>query len=288
MKYLSLFSSVFVMLAVSTRADAAVLYGATAAGGPGELYILNPANGAVIQDIGPLNDSLGTNYGVTGLAFNPFNGLLYGSTGNFDDTTAAKLISINPNSGLVTVIGSFNAGNTGAKPATMADISFNPITGGLFGVGSVGGPQLYSINLANGQATVIGGSGLTSTTGGGLAISSGSIYYGTPTAGRFGTYDPVTGAFVNIANPSKPAGGGYGALDFDGNGVLYGLNVGTNTPPITHLVTINPATGVVTDLGLSVPGLDAIAFQPIPEPAAAALLGVAALMLRFRRRREPK
>ena len=100
----------------------------------------------------------------------------------------------------------------------------------------------------------------------------------------------MTGAFVNIANPSKPAGGGYGALSFDENGVLYGLNVGTNTPPITHLVTINPTTGVVTDLGLSLAGLDAIAFQPIPEPATAAVLGagVVGLVLRFRRRRERK
>ena len=65
----------------------------------------------------------------------------------------------------------------------------------------------------------------TSTTGGGLAISSGGTFYGTPTASRFGTYNSGSGAYTDIGNPAKPNGGGYGALDFDG-GVLYGINVG--------------------------------------------------------------
>lgn len=63
-------------------AAASILYGATSAGGPGELYTLNPLTGAMTVDIGPLNDALGANYPVTGLAFNPITGLLYGSTGN--------------------------------------------------------------------------------------------------------------------------------------------------------------------------------------------------------------
>src|SRR6478736_3983281 len=107
------------ILASISRADASTLYGATSAGGPGELYTIDATTGAVIQDIGPLNDSLAVNYPITGLAFNPLTGLLYGSTGNSTLSTAAKLVSINPANGLVTVIGSFNAGpvNTGGTPA---------------------------------------------------------------------------------------------------------------------------------------------------------------------------
>src|SRR5206468_2772618 len=129
------------------------------------------------------------------------NGVLYGSTGDSVAATAARLVTIDPNTGLVTPIGSFNAGpvNTSGTPATMADLAFDA-AGNLYGIGSIGGPQLYSINLGTGQATVIGSTGLTSTTGGGLAISSGGVFYGTPTSTRFGTYNSGTGAYSNIAN----------------------------------------------------------------------------------------
>ena len=286
MKKILTFVCTLGILAMLGRADAATLYGATSAGGPGELYILNAANGAVIQNVGPLNDSIGANYPVTGLAFNPITGVLYGSTGNSAAAAAAKLISINPVTGLVTVVGSFNAGpvNTGGTPSTMADLEFDS-AGNLFGVGSIGGPQLYSINLLTGQATLIGSSGLTSTTGGGLAISSGGTFFGTPTSTRFGTYNPGTGVYANIANPVKPVGGGYGALSFDENGVLYGLNVGSGSPPPTHLVTIDPITGFVTDLGASVTTLDAIAFQTVPEPSTMALLAVSGILLGMHRRK---
>jgi hypothetical protein len=276
-------------LAFCTQSEAGTLYASTAAGAAGELYILNQATGAVIQDVGPLHDALNVNYPVTGLAFHPTTGVLYGSTGNNNPSLAdtdARLVTINPADGLVTVIGSFNAGptNSGGNPATMADIGFDA-SGNLYGVSSIGGPNLYSINLATGQATLVGPNGVsTSTGGGGIAISSGGTFYATPTASRFGTYNSGTGAYTNIANPAKPAGGGaYGALDFDGN-VLYGLNVGPGSPPPTHLVTINTATGAVTDLGASVNSLDAIAFQ-VPEPATLVLfiVGIAGLAARRRR-----
>jgi hypothetical protein len=256
------------VLLITRHAEAQTLYGATAAGAPGRLYILNHTNGAVVQDIGPLNDVTGTNYPITGLAFHPTTGVLYGSTGNNPEETAARLVRINPNNAQVTVVGSFNAGpvNSSGTPATMADLSFDA-AGNLYGVGSIGGPQLYSINATTGQATVIGDTGITSTTGGGLEFSSSGVIFGTPTASRFGTYDGVTGMFTNIANPNKPAGGGaYGSLSFNGS-ALYGLNVGPGSPPPTHLVTINPATGDVTALGATPNSLDAIAFRPIPEPA---------------------
>ena len=253
--------------AISAHAQA--LYGATAAGGPGVLSIIDPATGALVQNIGPLNDAAGLNYPITGLAFHPITGALYGSTGNNPAGTAARLVTIDITTALVTVVGSFNTGlvNSGGTPSTMADLAFDA-AGGLYGVGSIGGPQLFSINPATAQATVIGSSGLTSTTGGGLAISVANSYFGTPTASRFGTYDPGTGAYTDIANPAKPTGGGgYGALDFDGNGILFGLNVGAGSPPPTHLVTINPGNGRVTAIGASIASLDAIAFRPgaVPE-----------------------
>jgi hypothetical protein len=226
------------------------------------LYILDSATGAVVQDVGPLNDLNNVNYPITGLAFQPHSGALLGSTGNSVAATAAMLVKINPATAQVLVIGSFNVGNAG-PPATMADLAFDS-AGILYGIGSVGGPNLYTINTSTGQATAVGSTGLTSTSGGGLAISSDGVFYGTPTSSRYGTYDPATGAYTNITNPTKPAGtGAYTALDFNGS-TLYGLNTGPGSPPPTHIVTIDPSTGTVTDIAASLNSLDAIAFQPAP------------------------
>jgi hypothetical protein len=285
MKLLKLFLLAVCAVAMATRAEAGTLYAASSAGAPGELYIINQANGSLVQDIGPLNDVNNINYPITGLAFHPTTGVLYGSTGNAG-AVDGMFVRIDPATAAVTPIGAFNAGpvNSSGAPTTMADIGFDA-AGNLYGVASIGGPNLYSINLATGQATLVGANGAsTSTTGGGVAISAGGTIYGTPTASRFGTYNSGTGVYTNIANPAKPAGGGYGALDFDGS-VLYGLNVGSGSPPPTHLVTINPATGVVTDLGVSINSLDAIAFQ-VPEPTTIGLFAAGLAAIACRRRRQ--
>src|SRR5262245_56678983 len=114
---------VFLLTVLGTlgRADADVLFAATAAGGPGELYTLDPATGAVIQDIGPINDTNNVNYPITGLAFQPGTGSLWGSTGNKFPATAATLVKIDPTTGQAIVIGPFNVGNG----ATMTDLAFD-------------------------------------------------------------------------------------------------------------------------------------------------------------------
>ena len=166
----------------------------------------------------------------------------------------------------------------------MADLAFDS-AGNLYGVASVGGPDLYKINAVTGQATLVGANGAsTSTSGGGLAISPGGTFYGTPTSSRYGTYDSTTGAYTNIANPTKPAGtGAYGALDFDGS-VLYGLNVGPGSPPPTALTIIDLATGAVTNVGASIASIDAIAFL-VPEPATVGLFAIGLTAIACRRRR---
>jgi hypothetical protein len=97
-----------------------------------------------------LNDALSTNYPITGLAFSPATGVLYGSTGNAG-TVDGLLVTINPATALVSVVGPFNAGpvNSGGTAATMADLAFDS-AGNLYGIGSIGGPQLYSINKLTG------------------------------------------------------------------------------------------------------------------------------------------
>jgi hypothetical protein len=269
------------ILAVVARTEAQdILYGSTSSG-QGELYTLNPATGGVVQDIGPLDDASSVNYSVTGLAFDPITGVLYGSTGGF---SGHDLLSINPSTGLVTVIGSFNF-NGGS--ATMSDLDFTQ-AGTLYGIGSSGGANLYSINLGTGQATVVGPSGVSFTQGGGLAISSTGVFYGAPIPGDFGTYNSTTGAYNNIATPTYPEGpsSSFAALAFNGS-TLYGDNLLAGGSGATDLVTIDPTTGDVTDIGPSVAHLDAIAFSEVPEPSTMSLfLGAGAMtLLRIWRRK---
>ncbi len=260
------------ILALATQAEASTLYGSTSSG-HGELYILNPATGSPLQDVGPLNDVTGLNYSVTGLAFDPGTGVLYGSTGGVSGT---KLLTINPATASVSVVGSFSAGT-----ATMTDLSFDQ-SGNLWGITSSGGAKLASINKVTGAATVMPASGVSFTEGGGLAISSGGVFYGAPIPGEYGTYNSTTGAYTHIATPTSPAGnnGSYGALAFDGN-TLYGDNLLPGSGGgLTHLVTIDPTTGNVTDIGASVTHLDAIAFR-VPEPGTMVLLLGTGLMSLF-------
>jgi len=261
----------------ATQAKAQTIYGATSSG-HGELYTLNPATGGVLQDIGPLNDAGSVNYSVTGMAFDPITGVLYGSTGG---VSGHNLLTINPANGLVNVVGSFNV-----STATMTDLAFDS-SGNLYGISSSGGANLYSINKATGQATLVGSSGVGFTEGGGLAISSGGIFYGAPIPGDYGTYNPITGAYTQIAAPATPAGGGgYAALAFSGS-TLYGDNLVAGVTGTNHLVTIDPATGNVTDIGASVAHLDALAVA-VPEPGAIGLFSAGGLMALLAARRKTR
>ena len=79
MKVLHVFLCALAAAALAARADAQEqLYASSASGHSGELYLINAATGAMVQDIGPLNDASSTNYGITGLAFNPVTGVLDG------------------------------------------------------------------------------------------------------------------------------------------------------------------------------------------------------------------
>jgi hypothetical protein len=279
------------MLTLARAAAAApTLFGATAGSGPGELYTLNPANGAVLTDVGPLVDLSGTHYGITGMVFDPASGALFGSSANSSATPANAhdmLVKINPLTGAVLPIGPLNVG----AGNTMTDLAIDPATHVLYGIGSVGGPNLYTINTSTGQATLVGTTGIGFTTGGGVDVAPDGTIYGSPDGGRFGTYNKSTGAYTQIADPGpEPLGGssGYNAMSFNDTGVLYGVN-SANSTTAPHLVTFNLGSGAVTDLGASVLRLDSIAFQIVPEPASAALLAVAAagVLVGPRRRRRP-
>jgi PEP-CTERM motif len=262
---------------LETRADG-VLFAASGSNTvnsvniPGELVTLNTGTG-VSTNVGALVDGSNNPYGLTGLAFDPSTGVLYGSTGNNSITNPGFLVTVNPLTGTVTSVGSF-----GLRFDTFADITFDPTSGTLYGY-AAGGHSLYTINPSTGTSTQVGASGVIGFGGEGLAADAFGTLFGTPNgcSGQLDTFSKVNGAATVGPNLSgcPLSTATINALAFGNtSGTLFGINGGFFGPGSpANLVTIDTSTGVVTNVGSSLNGLDALAFQSVPEPGTLALLG---------------
>ena len=217
------------------------------------LYILNPGDGSVTMDIGPIG------FAVTGLAFDPNTGILYGATGGFSPSPPRRsIITIDPNTGVGTLIGAEGSGGP------LADITFTS-DATLYGWGE-GTDDLYTVNKSTGVATKVAESN-TGTFGSGISANSQDVLYfgGKGPNGRLATVDRFTGQVTLLAQFSgapQPSDS-LNAFAFDSNDVLYASNGGDNSGSShAHLVTINTTTAVIKDHGSTLPLLDAMAFVP--------------------------
>ena len=94
---------------------------------------------------------------INGLAFNPADNLLYGSINGPSRV-----------GGLVRIDTSTGHGTFWSSTQPLADIAFNPQTGVLYGVDNGGGRDpdaLYTIDLATGQTSLLGLTGLHNNLG---------------------------------------------------------------------------------------------------------------------------
>lgn len=250
----------FSLAAAAPAFAAEVLYAADgAAGKPSNLYILNPATGAVVSTLGPIG------FAVTGLAIHPTTGVLYGSTGRNSATSPHSLITIDKTTGAGTLVGSYVVGST----ETMADLTFTS-DGTLYGWLEPGSDDLYTINTATGAATVVGNAGI-STFGSGLAANSSDVlfYAGFGDSGSLDTISRTTGLPTIVATLDGTTDNGISALAFNSAGTLFGARIPQDVPaPASDLITINTTTGHITSLGPSVDNLDAIVFDGSAAPAA--------------------
>ncbi len=260
-----------------------VLYGAIATTATtSNLLIINPANGALVSTVGPIG------YAVSGLAVHPATGVLYCSTSNQSAASPGSLITINKTTGAGTLVGSF-----GFSGQTMADITFTS-DGTLYGWLEPSTDELHTINIATGAATSVGSNAL-STYGAGLGANAADVLYfsGNGNRAELRTISRTTGAPTTVATlsgGSSPNGAPVAAIKFSPGGVMYAVIIDFNLAARpTQLVTINPATGVITDLGPSVNQLDAITFdaaaappasiEPIPTLSQSALILTALLLV---------
>ncbi|MEP7261662.1 MAG: IPTL-CTERM sorting domain-containing protein [Usitatibacter sp.] len=221
---------------------AQTLYGADGAGGnPANLFTINPATGAIITTIGPIG------FPVTGLAFHPGTGVLYGVSGG-SGANPRRLIRINVATGAGTDIGEVDPGNP------VADISFRA-NGTLYGW-QEGADDLATINLTTGLATVVADSGLN-TSRSGLAFAPNGTLYFNGDGNALHVINPATGQSTSTV----PVGFQSNALAFNNAGVLFASQGG-------NLFTINTATGTPTLIGPVTGNLDALAFFVAAAPAA--------------------
>ncbi len=240
----------------------------------GNLYVLDPTTAAATL-VGPL--LVGTlPIGVTGLAFNPANGTLYGVTDDYSANYPDSLVTINTQTAAATLIGPLGV-------TSVTDISFNS-AGMLYGwvvnpldPASYDAPSssyLVSISLTTGAATQIGSAPMGLNYEGGIAFSPGGTLYVEnnvqqssgccspyPSPFVFETVDPTTGNTTPVST-STPFGDSYlDAMAFNAAGTLFIVVV--DSDGFSSLYTVDPTTGNVHSVGdLVDPVFNAIAFSP--------------------------
>src|SRR5215468_7373429 len=147
----------------------AVLYVAKGTFGvAGILFTIDPATGAVLTTVGPLNDANGNHYGMAGMKYHPITGIFYGVTMDSSPTDPNYLVIIDPATALVTPIGPLGW--------VLTDIAIDPTTGIMYAVSGFN-QKFYTVNTATGQAFQTGSTALGYQNGGGLAADmTGNIY----------------------------------------------------------------------------------------------------------------
>ncbi len=241
--------------AFSPVASAApVLFGATGASDTdtlpaSNLYTLNPSTGAATS-VGSIGKA------ITGLAYDDTSATLYGVTAGVSlDGTERQLLVINQTSGSSTVVGSLGTNE-------IEDIAFTP-QGQLYGWNE-SGDDLVKIDKATGAVTKVGESGLGVTFGNGIAFNPQGQLYGFLDGdfGHVSRIDPGTGAVTagaHLSNSPNKTGNMISSADVDCDSVTM-WGVVNDFGAASNLVTIDTLTGVITNKGTSVKGLDAIAW----------------------------
>jgi hypothetical protein len=243
----------------------------------------------------------GPNAGLNGFAFDG-SGALYGSAISnevFADPApgAPTLVGLNPATGALL----FSVPITfGGNPLEVVDLAVQPGTDLIYGTSftsTLPGTSIYTINKTNGNATLVGATGVIGVT---LAFAPNASLYmssatfsdqGAQTGSFLHTVSPVTGAVLStVAIAPLPSGnfvhiGGLGIRPTDG--VLFGVGREATAFQRGDIYTLS-TTGTATLVGSTGVGeVGDLAFTPIPEPTTLLLLstGLAGVGAAIRKRR---
>ena len=170
---------------------------------------------------------------IAGSSLSQADPIIYGSAFGGRLSTAASLYTINPNTGVGTLIGPIGFDRVGS-------LAFNPQNGTLYGVGNdptTGAAELITINTTTGAGTLVGSLALGSSPvqdisfrhsdAGLFAYRSGNIYTINTTTGK-ATLVGITGSFP------------------DGNGISFSAADTLYLANDLGLFTVNQSNGSVT------------------------------------------
>ena len=242
-----------VLYAVSVRTYADPGYH----GVEGNLYVVDPDTAATTL-IAPLMVQGKTPIGLRGLAIHPRTGAFYGITSPNASSIPRSLVTIDPISGSVALVGDLGYG--------ASDIEFG--ADGTLYAWVPETRQVGIVNLDTGAVTLRGqpldrgamkGSFTFSSTGDAIVASTGGN-------GTLDKVDLVTGQVT----PGPPLTGApfpdfVGGLTFSPKGVLYAINSSLGRGVQANLITIDVKTGKVTNIGALPNDTESLTFGPAFE-----------------------
>ena len=201
--------------------------------------------------------STGPSNPLVAMDVRPSDQVIFGVTFNTSLGVSSSLLTVDIDTGSTTFVGL-----TGESFTT--GIAFDPDTGDLFGLDQLG--NLYSVDQTTGAFSLIGD---TSSATRGLSFSPDGTLYGFGEEGAVFTIDPATAVATALSGAGAPIDSITQDSTFTPAGALFVADFDGD------LIQIDPLTG--DPLGSSTTGEGSglaalIPFQPVPEPAALALL----------------
>lgn len=278
------------MVALSgAQASAATLFGSTT---DSRLISFDSATPGTLLSSVPISGLVDQFESVQGLDFRPLTGELF-ALGNAPGSVY-RLYTINRSTGVATRIGStditlsgtfwgFDFNPTVDRIRVVSDaqtsLRLNPMTGAVAGTDT---------NLAASGIAAVGydrndNNAATPTTLFGINVTTDSLVR---IGGVDGVPSPNGGTVTAIGLLGLNVDTGFAALDIHSDGTAFATLTTSDTPSPVSLYTINLLTGAATLVGQVGDGTFGLTgMSVIPEPASAAALGLAGLLLGARRRR---